>query len=194
MASKHGSPAVRARSAQDTLTYLESYRPGARVELGARLPKDVLETIASYASSGFVPIEADAKMGNGILELLGREEALRFWTRYATHHLDSPILAGIVRTAFSLFGTTPGSLVKWIPKGLSQVFRDAFDVTVETLDPNQAIVRFDVLSDVFFEAPVYMVVLESIFQAIYVATRTTGEARLSRDPAKRTITVRATWK
>lgn len=167
------------------------HRPGLRAVVEARVPAEVLVEIASYGAAGFVPLEVDVVMGTAVLETLGRDEALRFWTRYVTHHLDSPLLAGFVRTAFTLFGTTPGSLAKWMPKGLSLIFRDAFEVTVVAIEPTRAVVRFDVTSEVFATAPVYGVVVESFFLAIFEATRRKGRVKVVREP--RTITLDASW-
>ncbi len=189
-----GSPAIRARSCQDTLAYLDVYRPGARAAVEQRLPAHALEVITTTLPGGYIGIDLDAAMGREILAYLGRDEAMRFWIRYVTHHLDSPLLAGPVRTAMSLLGATPGSLIKWMPKVLPLVYRDLFTAVVERLEPRSAKIRYDVLSDVFLSEPVYAVVIEATIRSLFVvANAKCGDVRVRTDAKRRAYEIDVTW-
>jgi hypothetical protein len=187
------SPACRARSSQDTLAYLDRFRAGATLEVRRRLPDAVLEVIDSTMKTGWIPIEVDAAMGHAILELLGPQEARRFWTRFTTHHVESPLLAGPVRAALKLLGATPASLIKWMPRVFPTVFRDVFDIEIKQLDPQSAWLEFHVHSEVFWNEPVYALVLESTLHGFYEITRVAGSVRVSRDDPARIIHLRASW-
>jgi hypothetical protein len=187
------APAIRARSCQDTLAYLDVFAPGKRAEVERRLDPDVRETIEATIGSAWIPIEVDAAMARTILAVLGRDETLRFLVRYITHHLDSPLLAGPVKTALSLLGATPGSLVKWMPRATSAIYRDLFELHIDVLEPDRATYHYDVLSDVFFAEPVYEIVVEATMRALFVITGAAGEVRVRREVSPRTFAVEATW-
>jgi hypothetical protein len=188
------SPACRARSSQDTLAYLDKFRPGATLEVRKSLPEAVLEVIDSTVKTGWIPIEIDAAMGHAILELLGPDEARRFWTRFTTHHVESPLLAGPVRTALKLLGATPASLIKWMPRVFPTIFRDVFDIEIKQLNAQSAWLEFHVHSEVFWSEPVYALVLESTIHGFYEITRVTGSVSVSRDDEARCIDLRASWR
>jgi hypothetical protein len=153
----------------------------------------VLETIDSTLPSGWIPIEVDAAMGRAVLELLGPDAARRFWTRFTIHHVESPLLAGPVRAALRLLGATPGSLLKWMPRVFPTVFRDVFDIELQELEPCSARLEFHVHSDVFWQEPVYAIVLESIVYGFYEITKVTASVDIFRDEAQRVLHLRAYW-
>lgn len=197
MAVREGSEdhaAIRARTCRDTLAYLEVFRAGARAEVERALPAAVVAAIESPATTGYVPLWADSKMGEAIVDLLGPEEALRFWVRYVTHHLDSPLLATTMKTALALFGTTPSGLIRWLPKILSLVFREAFEVRVELQGETAAEVRFVSDSAAFLGSRAYPIVLESFFRAIFVATGATGQVRVERRTAEQAYVVTTSFR
>jgi hypothetical protein len=186
-------PAVRARTCQDTISYFETYRLGGRALLDARLPPGHIDRIFGYATTALIPLELDAAMGDAVVEILGRDEALRFWTRYVTKHMESPILGGFVRTAVRLLGPTPKAFFKWMPRAMLSIFHNVFDVEVEMLEEGATRLRYDVASDTFLEAPCYDVALDAIARAVFVVTKKPGEVIVRRDLRARTYVVDAHW-
>ncbi|MCA9592967.1 MAG: hypothetical protein KC776_06635 [Myxococcales bacterium] len=186
-------PACRARSSQDTLAFLDRFRPGAQAEVRGQLSPEVLDIIDSTLPSGWIPIEADAAMGRAVFELLGSEGSRRFWTRFTAHHVESPLLAGPVRAALRLLGTTPASLMKWMPRVFPTVFRNVFDVEVVRLETSSAWLQFRVHSEVFWKEPFYAIVLESVVLGFYEITKVAGSVDVSRNEAQRVLRLNATW-
>jgi hypothetical protein len=185
---------IRAKSCQGTITFLDTYRPGSRAAFEKHVPPGYVDEVFSYGSAGWIPLEVDCWIGRGIIKVLGVEEMKRLMVRYSTQHLDSPLLAGLVKTSISLLGPGPGSLIKWMPKAMPLVFRDAFRIIIEELGPSRARVRYDVLSDVFLNEPGYPVVIECAIRSIFAFTKATGDVKVTRDLERRTYTVEAEWR
>src|SRR5699024_9940129 len=122
------------------------------------------------------------------------EEALRFWVRYVTHHFESPLLSGPIHAAVSLLGATPASLLTWMPKITPLVFRDVYDVRIESIEAKSAKFHFHVQSDVYLNEPVYEVVTEAIVRALFVFTKVEGDVSVRRDLKRRTYDIEATWR
>lgn len=186
-------PSIRARSSQDTLVFLESFRPGARDEVLARLAPASREAITGALPSSWVPMTDDAAMGREILAHLGPDDTRSFFIGHITHHLDSPLLAATVRTAITLFGLTPASLVKWMPKAIGTVYRDVCQIHIEQLEAQRAVYRYEVSSDAFLHEPVSAIIVEATAHALMNIARSEGDVQVRRDLAKRRFTIAMRW-
>jgi hypothetical protein len=186
--------AVKARTSQDTRVYLDRYRAGLRKEVEARIPPDLLAQMDAFPPTAWLPIELDVVSGRAIYQHLGHDEALRFWIAYVSHHIETPIFAGPIKTALSVLGATPASLFKWMPKVVGLAFRNVYEIDIVGLEANRGVLRYRVEADEFLNEPVYAVVIEATFRALLRVTSSQGDVRVTRNREARTYLVEVSWR
>src|SRR5699024_9398794 len=91
-------------------------------------------------------------------------------------------------------GRSPGAIIKWLPKALTLTYRDLVEVEIEKLTADEAVLVYRCISPVFFDEPVYSVVIESQLRAMLsIGGAPNGHVTLRRSPADKTFTVTARW-
>jgi hypothetical protein len=176
-------PAVRARSAQQALEALASFRPGAEAAVREASPSEAVSIIETSASSTYLPLSVDGPFVMGIVRGLGEADAERFWRGFVVSHVRAPGLRPIIDTAVRLFGVSPGTFFWALTKGLDQTYRD---FGAKHLERDATFARFT-LSEIHPEVmryPGYFVCLRAICGAMIDLARSDWSLDATFDPAR----------
>jgi hypothetical protein len=137
------APAVRASSVRDTLAFLDKFELGARSKVMARVPSASRDIIESTPRSSWVSIDDAHFTVDAIVELFGRERAIRFWRDTFTHLVEGPLLGSFVSGMVRVFGRDPTRVVGLFPKGWSLVYRDMCSPRLVSSEDHRPVIRFE---------------------------------------------------
>lgn len=118
------SPAVRARTTQEALRFLDHFRPGTTEAVRALVDPASLRVIDETPGTEWIPLEHDRHVSAAVFDRLGPTDALAYWRRFLPGHLDSPLLRTITDTAIRLLGLSPATFVRAMPRLFPLVYRD----------------------------------------------------------------------
>ncbi len=187
-------PAVRARSARDVLLYVQKTRPEAGAEIERRMRPATWSTIMSAARTDWIEVALDHEVVDNIVGVLGEVEATVMWREFLGPHSKSPLLRGILSMAFRLLGNSPGSIVKFAPKALSQTYRNFFEVRVGELESRRAALALVDIAPEVLAHPAYIVCLRAVFWGFFdLSGCEGGELEFSFDASARRIDVQWRW-
>lgn len=187
-------PAIRARSAQDSLAYADS-RPGMEGKVRAQIPPDALVYIESMAKNGWLEVEYDHWIPQAVVKAFGRDEAFEVWRSFIPSHIDTPLLSTMFGAAVRMFGANPGTLAWLVPKGFPNVYRNF--ATPRQLHKGEHSAAF-VLEDIHPEVcavPEYLLSFHASFQGLVDVMARGRPATLQADfdAAQRRATYEITW-
>lgn len=161
------SPAARASAARDNLEFVGIYRPGAADRVRATIPSDVLDVIDHGAGSSWLEFEHDHWLMDGVMQVLGREQAIDCWHQSIGHLMDKPLLRSFVEGGLRLFGARPGKIIKLIPKGWPLAYRDFCSPSFELIEDGHAEIRFLDIAPQTFESEGYLYCWFAICQGVF---------------------------
>jgi hypothetical protein len=186
--------AVRAGSTQDTVDYLEEFRPGLLTRVESSTPPGHIERIRGYSRMAWLPLDEDVIFAEAAYAAIGPRSAHAFWTEFINKQLEeAAILRAAVGTAMRLFDMDPGSLLRWVPKILPLVYRDIVDAHVQH-KPNEAIVIYANADERFMSREVYLTVVRSQVRAVLqLAKHPEGTAEVTTDAKRSRIEVAVRW-
>ena len=132
------------------------FRPGSVAKIRAGIPADVLDVIDQRAGSSWLEFEYDHWLMDGVMEQLGREEAVRCWHQSIDHLIDKPLLRGFVQGGLRMFGARPGKILKLMPRGWTLAYRDFCVPSFELVAEGHAEIRFTDIAPEAFESEGYL--------------------------------------
>lgn len=175
------------------LHFMERTNPEAVQKLRARLPPEVLEALDHAARTDWIPVELDGQYVDGILAVMGHEDMLAAYRRFTSEALvRSPMLRSFIDGALRLFGVSVGTLLRALPGGLRQSYRDAFTLAIEHGD-HEARVIFDDIAPEVLRWKGYPIVWEAVFLGIYDIARTPPQLELKLFRGTRRMEARFRW-
>jgi hypothetical protein len=186
--------AVRAGSTQDTVNYLEEFRPGLFSRVESAITPGHIERIRSYSRMAWLPLDEDVIFAEAAYAAIGPRSAHTFWTEFINKQLEeAAILRAAVGSAMRLFDMDPGSLLRWVPKILPLVYRDIVDASV-LHKPHEAIVIYANADERFMSREVYLTVVRSQVRAVLqLAKCPEGTADVTTDAKRSRIEVAVRW-
>ena len=168
---------VRAGTAQDTMAFLDRWRPGLRDEVLAHVPPESLARIRESGRTGWVEIEHDVTFVDAIVETMGHADAVAVIRASVQSHFSGALLATLVRGAQRIFGMTPTGLMKMVPRAWPMVYKNFGQVTFSTRTPNHGVLTVHDAHPLAYTADGYLASWEGIFAGIVdVGTRQQAEA------------------
>ena len=187
------APAVRARGLQDALALLERRYPDAHRAMRARLPEETWRVVHESPRTAWIDVQHEHLIVDSWAPLLG-DEVTDFLADAVLMTLESPLFNTLAKGAMRMFGVTPRSIIRQIPRAWSNVYRDHLIAEIEHLDADGAVLAFRDIAPEVYEAEGYPVVWKGIFEAIYRLCQHQGEARWERDPHARAGTWTLSWR
>lgn len=131
------APSVRARHMKLFVERVRDLDADRRDAVLARIGPVDLDAIENASPLDWFPVEINVRATEAVWKALGPGAREGFFLRLGMEDFESPLLKGVVATALRLFGVEPGSLLKFAPRGWSQVFRD--DATVTAASPGKGV-------------------------------------------------------
>lgn len=186
-------PAVRARSARDLLAYVEVFRPGALERVYATMPSASRAVILETPNTGWIPLEHDHFVVDGVVEVLGRDGGLELWRTFLKGHLESPMLRALFEGFVRLFGLTPGTVAGFAPRGWGQAYRDFGALVLDERGKGHAAMRIVDIAPQVFDFPNYFISIEGTFGGMLDATDTPGTVEMRVDRASREVSAVLRW-
>jgi hypothetical protein len=114
-------PAVQASYMKNVLDALERLGPDGQSVRSA--DPELVQEIERSPRMWWMPIAWNVRLVEAAHRALGAPRALELLTTCVYGQLDAPLFHNFARGAVRLFGLDPGSLVRWLPRAFSIVFR-----------------------------------------------------------------------
>ncbi len=191
----HASPAVRANAARDTLEFTEAYRPGTRDMIRGTIPEKSLDAIDHTPGFSWIDIEDDRWLLDGIMAVLGREDAVECWQGNVGSIIERPLLRSFVEGGVRLFGGKPGGLLKLIPKGWPLVYRDFCVPSFHRLGDGEAEIHFEMIAPRVLDHPGYMHCWHGVCKGIFELEKPShGAVEFEIQPERALAIAHFSWK
>jgi hypothetical protein len=169
---------VRAGLAQQTLATIRALdEPGLGLRVLARVPRDVVQRVASTVRTEWLSIDDDVALLEALYAEIGAVRHRSVWSAAMEKNFRGPLLGPVLQVAVSLHGRAPNGLLKFVPQAFQSVFRDAGRLEVVVNDAGRARV-------VYREPPESPALLESIAATLDAGIRfggRTGGTTISHD-------------
>jgi hypothetical protein len=125
------APSVRARHPQMLLALVRERHADRHAPLTASLRHHA--TIEARLPVEWIPIEADVELIEALGRLLAPAPVAALVEERQRREMGSALFKSFVATLGTLFGLTPATMARQIPKGWGQVFQDCGCVQVRAL-------------------------------------------------------------
>jgi hypothetical protein len=133
---------VRARGLQDAFALLESRDPDAYAQLRERLPPETWKLVHNSAKTDWIGGEHERLIVGCWVPILG-DGAVGFLSDAVLDTIESPLFNALAHGAVRLFGATPRSLIKFLPRGWSNTYRDHLSVRIDKITDEGALLHFE---------------------------------------------------
>jgi hypothetical protein len=176
---------VSIANARDSFQFYSREYPELYRHLLRSLPADVLAILQSGARTGWVLVEVDVLYVDAVLQFLGREPMKAALRRFIGGTLvKQPILRSVIQGVTALFGVGVGPLLRAVPPGMDQSYRESFALRAEHR-ASEAHFVFDDIAPELLRSEAYFVVWEAAFLALYDLARAQPRVELRADRAAR---------
>jgi hypothetical protein len=193
MVTSAPAPAVRARSAQDILEYLDVFRPGTLAKVEARIPREAYDLIRATVRTGWIPIEYDHYIVDGIVDVLGEADARECWRTFLRGHVRSPLLRNATESAIRILGVGPGTFAWLAARAWDSVYRDFGEMILLERRPGHAALELrDIHKDVLRHSA-YFVCFSAVFEGFFDLARTEGKLAWRLDVEQRVLHAELDW-
>jgi len=108
-----------------------------------RVPSASRDIIESTPRSSWISTDDDHFTIDAIIEIFGRERAIRCWRDALANLIDRPLLGNFVSGMVRVFGRDPTRVVAWFPKGWSLVYRDMCTPRLVSGADGQPVILFE---------------------------------------------------
>lgn len=172
-------PAVRAFSQLETLAQLDSFRPGLRDAVEARLPRDLLGDLAESSHLTWVPLDPAHHLADALVAVLGRDDLGHFYRGFGRRIGQWPLLAPLVRTALHSLTLDIRVLAWLLGRGWVSVYRGFGEPTlIGPAADRTATLRFTGVHPAVMRYPAYGVVFEALGEGLAGAFGVRARAEL----------------
>jgi hypothetical protein len=141
-----------------------------------RLPAETVELLRSAAKTSWIDVQHERHVVNSWVPVLGERAAVEVVCGSVLDTLNSPLFLSVVKGASRMFGANPGSIMKMLPRGWGQIYRDHLTVRLGAVSDERATVYFEDIAREVHEAEGYPTVWKGIFFAIFAIFDCEGEA------------------
>lgn len=184
---------MRARSAQDWLTYLEQRDPDAHAHVLSQIPEGSRELILTAPKTEWVDVVHDRHVPHATIEVLGEARSNELWRQFIGAHLEAPLFRGLVDAMVRLFGLQPGTFVRLLPRAWKQTFRDCCEVEVLETREHLARLAFTDVHEDIITWPAYPQSWCSILSGVFDITHHEGTCTMQLDPPAHRIEFEWRW-
>lgn len=174
-----GRPAVRARSAQDWLDYLDRLEPGLRSRVVEAMPEASRRIILEAPKTEWIELEHDRYVPWATIEVMGEDAAVAGWRSFLKSHVEAPLFKTLVDSMVRLFGLTPSTFAKLLPRAWNQSYRDCCEVKVMDAGDSHAHVAFLNVAPGIMEWDPYPISWRGVLLGAYEISGFEGEVEMS---------------
>lgn len=167
-------PRMRANHIQQNVASLDLLGADVARAVKAEIGAYTLDRIASATRVEWLPIDVDVELTEAVARITG-EDGLRKWSRAAlAASVEAPFLRPIVRTAITLFGLTPASLLRHAPIGWKQVYQDCGAIRFESVSDTHVRLHLDGAAPQMTSSKPYLVGVAGAWEAAFDIARVEG--------------------
>jgi hypothetical protein len=117
-------PLVRASIPKSSWAEIERSAPAARDKILRVLGPAFERELGSHLAVSWVPFDIETRIADACYEALGPTGARTFYRDKTAHSFDSAWLKALMTSAMRIFGTSPSSLLKMLPRAWSSLSKD----------------------------------------------------------------------
>jgi hypothetical protein len=159
-----------------------------------RASPEYLDTLASVPPNSWIPFELSCSGVEAAVDVLGPDEARALWREVFTQRfVKTPIIGGLIQAWVRLFGLSPTSIIKAIPKGFEGTYRNVAEVDVEELSKGYGRVRLHQLAPRMLAHPKYWYAWRGTFEGGFDLCSVEGALEVELDEAARSARLHFRW-
>ncbi len=185
-------PRIRASHVQGTLQTLARRAPDELERVLARLDPLVHAGLCEALKGSYVPAAWDVALVEAMHAELGAAGTRAILRGMMNASLAGPLLGGLLRTAQTLFGRSPGGLLRWAGHAYAHVTRQCGTVTVEREAPEEVRLVLDGMP-ASLASPRYLDAIVGAIEAIFDLCRVEGSVAVL-DARRTGATYLVTWR
>jgi hypothetical protein len=148
MADAEGQPEVRAWLLRDWLVRVQGEPDPWRARFFEGLPAATRQTIESSAGAGWLPMALHVELADLMEAAYGPVRAHEHYRRSFATSIRGSMLGPLLRTGTRLFGTNPGTVLRWLHRGWDASFRNGGHARGEVVGPGRGRVVYEGLPEV----------------------------------------------
>lgn len=162
---------MRANHIQQNVESLDLLGADVARAIKEDLGADLLARIEKASRVEWLPLDVDVALTAAVARAKG-EAGVRAWSRAALNaSVEAPFLRPIVKAAISLFGLTPGSLLRHAPTGWKQVYLDCGTLRFESVADQHVRLHLDEAPLQMTESKPYLVGTAGAWEAAFDIAR-----------------------
>jgi hypothetical protein len=166
---------MRATQMKENLRGLDELAERHSVDLRAALSPEMLKRIKGAMRTDWLPIAYDVEMNEAVERSLGRELLCRWSRSTIESSLKGPMLSPLLDGAVALFGLTPNTLFKLLPRGWGSVYRGCGELKIEGRGNTQARIMWRGVPDEVRASEPYLYGVAATFSALLAVTNAEGD-------------------
>jgi|GEM_PF-1202833 len=160
----------------------------------AQLGQAYVDEVEAMSPLAWIDINYDVRLSRILVDEHGPQGGRRIARECVARNFRGTLFGPMVKGALRIFGKDPGKCLTWVPKGWSQMFRNAGDVVVHNdSDAGTCSLTFVDAPAAFFE-PGYADGLAGGFEVFFDITDKEGSISIGQaDAAQRMLELVAQW-
>jgi hypothetical protein len=187
------TPSSRLSAARDILVFTDKFQPGTRERVLATLPDDARDALQGGSRMGWLPIKYDHWIIDGIVGVLGREQAIACWRASVLDMIERPLLRAFASGMRRVLGDDPVRIIGLLPRAWPLLFKDFCELELEVDHATQVTLLFNNLAPELREHPNYLACWTGVTQGLFEIARVPGQVAMTVDPDFKTARARCTW-
>jgi hypothetical protein len=153
-----------------------------------------LRVIDESSPTDWLPLAVNVKATDVVWSSLASPLREDLFRRMLHEDLESSYLRSLVTSAVLLFGPSPGSFVKWVPRGWGAMFKDSGEVAACDVTASSARLVYTALDVQIVESPCWLASTAASLRALIDLAKLEGDVSVvDRDTARRTGSLLFRW-
>lgn len=187
-------PAVRARAIQESLVFLDEFAEGLAPRVRARMAPESLAIIEGALPMDWLDAPHTREVIDAVIAELGEARAPELWRELMVHRLvQSPLLKGIIGLLNRINGQSPWTMMKALPRGWGNAYRDFGIPSLDRRGPGDVQVTWEAIPDYLFEHRQHWVAIRGVLEGLVMSGGQSGEVTLAFEPDQRVIRAQVRW-
>ena len=179
---------------KDSLEFLDDFRPGFEATIRARVPDESLAAIDDALPTDWIPGPHTRAVIDAVVEELGRDEAPTLWRELVSRKMiRSPLIRGLVQTVSALGGQSPKTLLKALPRGWRNAYRDFGRPKIVSSNRGEMDLVFEGVPAYLFHYRQHWVAIEGVLLGLVKTGGGEGRVSLRFEPEERSVYALVTW-
>jgi len=176
-------PLIKARYLKGMVAALTGLPPDQRERVG-QLAAPAVAAIVQAGATQWVSMSLDVDLNVAVYEVAGMTGSTMINREALRQAFESPLLKHVTEGAIRLFGLTPASLLRVMPRSFAASTKHAGFLRAESTGPNGCSVIHSDLPDLYAANDVYLFGMVGFSLGVLDFFRLQGDARLERIHAR----------